>query len=127
VSLQQEDRVAEPRRPWFEAGADRWLSLAAAPTFATMALLSAVPGDGAIDAFCSGTGASWLGGMIPMYLLMSAFHFAPWLKLIAKAWRYGRRAGQCSGGLNPLARAMSAVPFRENPKAARRSDGGRRG
>ena len=24
-----------------------------------------------------------LGGMVPMYLLMSAFHSAPWLKLIA--------------------------------------------
>ena len=26
--------------------------------------------------------ASHLGGMVPMYLLMSAFHSAPWLKLI---------------------------------------------
>jgi uncharacterized membrane protein len=117
VSLQQENRVA---------GADRWLSLAAAPTFAIMALLSATTSGGALEEFCSSAGASWLGGMIPMYLLMSAFHSAPWLKLIAKVWRNRRRAGQRSSSLNPLARAMSAVRFRENPKAARRSGGGRR-
>jgi hypothetical protein len=28
-----------------------------------------------------------VGGMVPMYLLMSVFHSAPWLKLIA-----GRRS-----------------------------------
>jgi hypothetical protein len=27
-------------------------------------------------------GTSPLSGMVPMYLLMSAFHLAPWLKLI---------------------------------------------
>ena len=78
MSLQQENRVA---------GADRWLSLAAAPTFAVMALLSAIPGGGALEEICSSAGASPFGGMIPMYLLMSAFHSAPWLRLIAKAWR----------------------------------------
>ena len=61
----------------------RWLSLAAAPTFAIMALLSAVPGGGPMDALCSAAGGSPLGGMTPMYLLMSAFHLAPWLKLIS--------------------------------------------
>jgi hypothetical protein len=35
-------------------------------------------------------GASPLGGMVPMYLLMSAFHLAPWLKLISR-----RRIGTC--------------------------------
>jgi len=50
------------------AGAIRvanWLSLAAAPTFAIMAL------------------GSPLSGMAAMYALMSAFHLAPWLKLVA--------------------------------------------
>ena len=75
MSLQQENRVA---------GADRWLSLAAAPTFAVMALLSAIPGGGALEEICSSAGASPFGGMIPMYLLMSAFHLAPWLKLISR-------------------------------------------
>jgi hypothetical protein len=27
-----------------------------------------------------------LSGMVPMYALMSAFHFTPWLKLISR-WR----------------------------------------
>ncbi len=52
-----------------------------------MALLSAMGDRGAPEEFCSGTGASWFGGMIPMYLLMSAFHSAPWLRLIANSWR----------------------------------------
>jgi hypothetical protein len=29
-------------------------------------------------------GASPLGGMAPMYALMSAFHAAPWLKLLLR-------------------------------------------
>src|SRR5579864_420925 len=61
-----------------------WLSLAAAPTFAIMALLTSVLGGGQPDVLCSPMqGASLPGGMIPMYLLMSAFHLAPWLKLIS--------------------------------------------
>ena len=75
-------------RPSFKTGADRMLSLAAAPTFAVMALLSAIPGGGAPDLLCSAASASPLGGMIPMYLLMSAFHSAPWLRLIAGASRH---------------------------------------
>jgi hypothetical protein len=65
------------------AGVVRWLSLAAAPTFAVMALLTAVVGSGPLDTLCSAASASPVGGMVPMYLLMSAFHSAPWLKLIA--------------------------------------------
>lgn len=87
MSLEQNSIDAGPRRPWPKASADRWLSLAAAPTFAIMALLSATTGGGALEDFCSSAGGSPLGGMIPMYLLMSAFHSAPWLKLVAKAWR----------------------------------------
>ena len=65
-------------------GAADWLCLAAAPTFAIMALLAGVVGGGKLDPLCSAAhGASPLGGMVPMYLLMSAFHSAPWLKLIA--------------------------------------------
>ena len=68
-----------------------WLYLAAAPTFAVMALLTGVLGGRPADALCSMAGNSSINGMVPMYLLMSAFHLAPWLKLIA-----GRRgeAGQ---------------------------------
>ena len=57
------------------------LSLAAAPTFAIMALLTARLGGP--EMLCS-AGGSPLSGMVPMYLLMSAFHLAPWLKLISR-------------------------------------------
>lgn len=63
-------------------GMIRWLSFAAAPTFAIMALLAAMAGSGPLDSLCSGA-ASPIGGMVPMYLLMSAFHSVPWLNLIA--------------------------------------------
>ena len=59
-------------------------SLAATPTFAIMALLTAGSGGGHPDAlYVTGRHASGLGGMVPMYLLMSAFHSAPWLRLIS--------------------------------------------
>ncbi len=65
-------------------GIAKWLGLAAAPTFAIMALLTGVLGDGKMAMMCSGAAdPSLLGGMVPMYLLMSAFHSAPWLKLMA--------------------------------------------
>jgi hypothetical protein len=70
-------------------GAADWLCLAAAPTFALMALLTSVLGGGPPDMLCSiAHEASPLSGMVPMYLLMSAFHSTPWLKLIS-----GRRGG----------------------------------
>ena len=47
----------------------RWLPLAAAPTFAIMAVLTGVFGDGA--------------HMVPMYVVMTAFNVAPWLQLFA--------------------------------------------
>ncbi len=66
-------------------GAADWLRLAAAPTFAIMALLTGVLGSGQMPMICGhAQGASLLTGMVPMYALMSAFHAAPWLKLIAK-------------------------------------------
>ncbi len=65
------------------------LSLAAAPTFAIMALLTGIQDGGMSGMLCSAAhDASPLSGMVPMYLLMSAFHSAPWLKLVA-----GRRSG----------------------------------
>jgi hypothetical protein len=61
-----------------------WLCLAAAPTFAIMALLTNVFGGSQPDILCAADHTSPLGGMTAMYLLMSAFHSAPWLKLIAR-------------------------------------------
>ena len=55
------------------------LALAASPTFAIMALLTGILGGGPAGMLCSATP---LSGMVAMYLLMSAFHAGPWLKLI---------------------------------------------
>jgi hypothetical protein len=85
------------RRERPKASADRLLSLAAAPTFAIMALLAGVDGGSISDMLCSAAhGASPLSGMVPMYLLMSAFHSAPWLKLISR-WRSGARQASQKG------------------------------
>jgi hypothetical protein len=69
-------------------GAAGVLSFAAAPTFAIMALLTAALGAGPPEVLCSTTPVSALNGMAVMYALMSAFHAAPWVRLIAK-----RRSG----------------------------------
>jgi hypothetical protein len=71
-------------RPGIAVRGANWLRLAAAPTFAIMALLTTFPGAGASDMLCAAAQhASPLSGMAAMYWLMSAFHAAPWLKLIA--------------------------------------------
>ena len=61
-----------------------WLCFAAAPTFAVMALLTAVDGSQQ-DVLCAVMQhASPFGGMVSMYLLMAVFHSVPWLKLISR-------------------------------------------
>ena len=65
----------------------RWLGLAATPTFAIMAVLTVVLGGGPADMLCAAGHGSLLGGMVPMYLLMSAFHASAWLKLISERRR----------------------------------------
>ena len=65
------------------SGAAGWLGLAASPTFAIMALWTGLF-SGQPDMLCMGMqDASPLNGMTLMYALMSAFHAAPWLKLIS--------------------------------------------
>jgi hypothetical protein len=63
-------------------GLAKWLCLAATPTFAIMGLLTGLDGS-AMDKLCSSGPGAPLSGMVPMYALMSAFHFGPWLKLIS--------------------------------------------
>ncbi len=65
--------------------AAKFLSLAAAPVFTAMALLTAIMGSPP-DLLCAATeGAAPLNGMAPMYLLMSALHVAPWLRLFSSS------------------------------------------
>jgi len=58
-----------------------WLALAASPSFALMAWISAND----MQAVLCATGPSILpiSGMAWMYLLMSFFHLSPWLKLVS--------------------------------------------
>src|SRR5262245_35436163 len=80
-----EDRLAPAAR-----GAADWVCLAAAPTFAIMALLTGVLGGGPQEMLCAA--ATPLSGMVPMYMLMSAFHSGPWLKLISSRRSGARRS-----------------------------------
>src|SRR5262249_1582493 len=68
--------------------------LAATPTFATMALLTAVLGADAQNMVCAAQGSSLLSGMSAMYVLMAAFHSTPWLKLIFGGGRHRASAGR---------------------------------
>jgi hypothetical protein len=63
------------------------LALAASPTFAIMALLTGVSSGGHAEMLCATAHASPLSGMAAMYVLMSVFHAAPWLRLIRASER----------------------------------------
>jgi hypothetical protein len=66
-------------RSWQGRGTAGWLALAAAPTFALMAWISAF--DGSQAPICSpAQGILPINSMACMYLLMSFFHLSPWLK-----------------------------------------------
>jgi hypothetical protein len=64
------------------SGATGLLGLAAAPVFGLMALWSGMFGNQP-DFLCMAMhSSSPFGGMATMYGLMSAFHLAPWLRLL---------------------------------------------
>ncbi len=87
-----EPELSEPRRLGAAAAAANGLTLAAAPTFALMALWTGLF-SGRPEMLCMGMqDASPLNGMALMYALMSAFHAAPWLKLISRRQTRGRHA-----------------------------------
>jgi hypothetical protein len=65
-----------------------WLGLAATPSFALMALVTGLSHGSGADILCAAAHGPWsIGGMPPMYLLMSIFHASPWLKLIGRLVR----------------------------------------
>lgn len=74
--------MASARRHHIKVGVAGCLCLAAAPTFAVMALLTAVSGE-TPPMLCSAAPDARFNGMVLMYLLMAAFHLAPWLKWIS--------------------------------------------
>ncbi|MDB5368144.1 MAG: hypothetical protein JWM77_4071 [Rhodospirillales bacterium] len=104
IATQREDAGACVERSSAAAlGAADWLCLAAAPTFAIMALVTGVLGGGRADPICSAMQhASPLGGMVPMYLLMSAFHLVPWLKLVARGKTVTGAIDVAAGPLEPV-------------------------
>jgi len=85
-------------------GAATALHFAATPTFAVMALLAGLWGHGAPTVLCSPVpGGSSLMGMTSMYLLMSVFHAAPWLKLVSGL---SRGAARLPTGVRQLRRKL---------------------
>ena len=84
------------RTAWLGAAArsaGNFVCLAAAPVFAAMAFCAGINRGGPTDMLCSSAhSASPLSGMVWMYMLMSAAHSPPWLKLIAAGATPGGRA-----------------------------------
>ncbi len=61
----------------------RWLGLAASPSFAAMAIASAIHAADPLAIVC-GSSVGPLGSMTAMYALMSLFHAGPWLRLLER-------------------------------------------
>jgi hypothetical protein len=97
-------------RPAAARSAADWLCLAAAPTFAVMALLTAVFGGGAPDLLCAAAHGSPLSGMVPMYLLMSAFHAAPWLRLISASHHAASRNSRSAAAMSAKVGSECSIP-----------------
>ena len=90
-----QDQVVLPEKWTTRAGSARvgarsvrvadWLCLAATPTFALMAMLTGVLGGDPLDMLCTASRDTHaFDGMVSMYVLMSLFHSAPWLRLAAR-------------------------------------------
>jgi hypothetical protein len=81
-SSRTKDKISVGTAGGNAAGIADSLCFAAAPTFALMAMLKVVTGGA--DAICSSVQAApALDGMAAMYLIMSAFHLQPWLRLLS--------------------------------------------
>jgi hypothetical protein len=87
-----------------------WLGLAAAPTFAVMALLTAAFGAGAAMMCPPAQGAPPLSGMVPMYVLMSAFHSTPWLRRLSRRLSRSAAAVPLASGAGRASRILEGSP-----------------
>jgi len=85
-----ESTAQEGRRHFVARWTAGGLALAASPTFAVMALLSAVAQDGHAATHGMAGHASPLTGMVTMYVLMSVFHAPPWVRLFRAGTRTER-------------------------------------
>jgi hypothetical protein len=90
TSYADESVAVLTRRNPFARRIAAWLRMAAAPAFAAMAIITSLPGGDGMATIC-GVEPSSLGGMVPMYLLMSVFHLTPWLKFIGNRLSRKRR------------------------------------
>jgi len=83
------------------------LSLTATPAFAIMALLTALHSGSMPEMLCSAAPDGLpLTGMVPMYVLMSIFHLAPWLRLFSDVDRVQSQTG-CSASRIDLPKERS--------------------
>jgi hypothetical protein len=95
ASCAGESMVVSERPHSFTHRIVAWLRISATPTFAAMAILTRLPSDDGTRMICGVEPSSLLAGMAPMYLLMSLFHSAPWLKLIGN--RVSRKSRRLTG------------------------------
>jgi hypothetical protein len=89
------------------------ISLAPAPTFAIMALLTRLHDDSMPAILCSAAQGG-LDGMLPMYLLMAVFHSPPWLSVIRR-WRKRRNLKPAKPKGDVEIRARRATRLRPTP------------
>lgn len=105
--------MRDMRRSFGPCQAADWLALAAAPTFGLMALLTGLSVGGAHQMTCpTASPLSALGGMAPMYVLMSGFHLTSWLKLFSRwlhAWRRANVTGKRAA--RPAGRRLPTTPI----------------
>ena len=98
VAADSIERPSPRRTQGAGATLERFLCLAATPTFAVAALYGAFGGDAAMGATCSaGMPGAHATGMVAMYALMSVFHATPWLRLAMRTSVPQERTGRLHG------------------------------